>query len=276
MASYTVFGGRGFIGSEFVKQLRANGHEVFVPKRNDKSVFDKDLGTVIYCAGQGDCDRKPFEVLDANTTLLSNLLKNADFELIVYISSTRVYMNGKASDESSDCIVCDEDTRKLFNLTKLISEELCRKSTKEHLIIRPSNVYGLAINSPLFLPQIIKNAILNGHVDMYVEREYTKDYVSVYDVVEMTLNLIEEKVKNKTINIASGKNVSACEIADILIQTTKCNVTWHGSDSSYEVFPKTKISEISSICEFKPRCVLNDLKSMIHEFYEKLSKEKAD
>ena len=55
MSLYTVFGGRGFIGSEIVKQLNELGHNVFVPERGDESIYHKDLGTIIYCAGHGDC-----------------------------------------------------------------------------------------------------------------------------------------------------------------------------------------------------------------------------
>ncbi|MFN7073919.1 NAD-dependent epimerase/dehydratase family protein, partial [Proteus mirabilis] len=80
---------------------------------------------------------------------------------------------------------------KLFNVTKLVAEYLCVKSKKNVIIVRPSNVYGLALNSSLFLPQIIKNAINNHKVDMYVNCDYEKDYVSVNDVVTVMYKLSE-------------------------------------------------------------------------------------
>ncbi|MCO7021538.1 NAD-dependent epimerase/dehydratase family protein, partial [Vibrio paracholerae] len=84
MSLYTVFGGRGFIGSEIVKQLSELGHNVFVPERGDESIYHKDLGTIIYCAGHGDCKNAPFAVLEANVTLLSSLLQKAHFERLLY------------------------------------------------------------------------------------------------------------------------------------------------------------------------------------------------
>ena len=49
----------GFIGSEIVSMLEAAGQNVWVPPRDDESVFDTDLGTVIHSAGQGDCKNAP-------------------------------------------------------------------------------------------------------------------------------------------------------------------------------------------------------------------------
>lgn len=276
MSLYTVFGGRGFIGSEFVKQLKEQGHEVFVPERNDDNVYTKELGIVIYSAGYGDCQNDPFNVFEANVNLLTRLLQSAKFEKLVYISSTRVYMNQNESCEYSDITICNEDNRRLFNLTKLMAEELCLKSQRNCLIIRPSNVYGLALNSPLFLPSIIRDAINNGRIDMFVRKEYEKDYISVSDVVDSTLKLLSLDVQSKEIiNIASGVNVSAEKIAEKIHDGTGCDINWHQIPVNFivEMFPNTDISNISSMIDFKPRMVLDDLSLMITNYQTKLSRK---
>ncbi|WP_434143886.1 NAD-dependent epimerase/dehydratase family protein [Photobacterium leiognathi] len=43
MGKFTVFGGSGFIGSEFVKEIRGQGHDVFVPTREDSRIYEEDL-----------------------------------------------------------------------------------------------------------------------------------------------------------------------------------------------------------------------------------------
>ncbi|WP_337242221.1 NAD-dependent epimerase/dehydratase family protein, partial [Proteus faecis] len=73
------------------------------------------------------------------------------------------------------------DNRRLFNITKLAAEEICLKSNKNITIIRPSNVYGTAINSSLFLPSIVRDAIQKKEINMFVSPEYSKDYISVND-----------------------------------------------------------------------------------------------
>jgi nucleoside-diphosphate-sugar epimerase len=266
MAFYTVFGGNGFIGSEVVQQLLTGGHEVYIPEKEDKAVFERDLGIVIYCAGHGDCKNNPFKVLNANILLLSSLLEKAEFSKLIYISSTRVYMNQQCSLETSDLTVSANDERRLFNLTKLTAEEMCLKSGRQTCIVRPSNVYGVALNSPLFLPAITRDAITNGTINMYVTPSYEKDYVSVVDLAGAIVRLSKEMVFSGEIyNIASGVNVSSEQIAHVLEKETGCIINWHSSNNN-EHFPVVPISKIKGVFEFSPRNVLDDLKTMINDF----------
>lgn len=273
MAKYTVIGGNGFIGSNIVTQLKAKSHDVTVPQRDASELFQDELGTVIYCAGNGDCTNSYFSVLESNTVLLSNLLQSAHFEKLIYISSTRVYMNNDSSDESSDLVITTEDNRRLFNLTKLVAEEICLKSERHVTIVRPSNVYGLALNSKLFLPSIIRHAINNGEINMFVAPDYAKDYVSVDDVASACIWLSEQHHTNKQIyNVAAGYNVTAKEIADVIQQETGCQVNWREGTFPREHFPVTSIDKISSIdSSFKPKNVLDDLKIMIASYKEELA-----
>ncbi len=274
MALFTVFGGRGFIGSEIVKQLEQLGHEVYVPLRDDDSIFSVDLGYVIYAAGNGDCKNTPFAVVDANISLLSKILQKSMFSRLLYVSSTRLYMNTDTSNEDDDLLVCVEDNRRLFNLTKLVGEELCLRSKKDVCIVRPSNVYGVALQSPLFLPSITRNAINNGVIDMYIAKDYAKDYVSVTDVASSCISLIlTEKASQKIINIAAGINVTAQQIANVLQQKTQCDVIWHEGNFPKEEFPETDISLIKTIIpNYRPSSVIADLEEMINNFRLVLSK----
>lgn len=265
MALYTVLGGKGFIGQQVVKKLHSLGLDVYVPEKNEKCLLERNLGTVIYCIGYGDCNN-PFKVLEANVILLSMLLEKANFEKLIYISSTRVYMNQNDSIEDTDLTITADDKRKLFNLTKLTAEEMCLKSGLDTCIVRPSNVYGVAINSPLFLPAITRDAINHGVVNMYVSPSYEKDYVSVFDVAEVIVKICAKKQLNAQVyNIASGINVSAQKIADLLQSETNCRVNWHPCVNE-EIFPIVPIAKTQEEFGFSPKNVLDDLKSMINDF----------
>ncbi|MBU1390958.1 MAG: SDR family oxidoreductase [Gammaproteobacteria bacterium] len=276
MSLYTVFGGRGFIGSEIVKQLHQLGHDVFVPERDDVSIYHKDLGRVIYCAGNGDCKNEPFSVLEANVTLLSSLLKRASFKRLLYMSSTRVYMNQEDSNESADLTVCVDDNRRLFNLTKLVAEELCLKSERNVCIVRPSNVYGVALNSSLFLPAITRNAIKSGFIDMYISQDYSKDYISVENVAEYCIKLSDNgDFEGGIINLASGYNVTALQLADCLQKYTFCDIKWHlmSSSNAKETFSPVDISLLKELFPgYVPSNVLHDLKLMIESYKIEMSK----
>lgn len=270
MANYTVVGGQGFIGSEIVKQLEMDGHSVFVPEIDDERLFTQSLGIVINCAGYGDCKNDPLQVFKSNSLLLAEILEKSYFEKLLYISSTRLYMGQENASENDDLSVLSADKRRLFNLTKLVSEELCLLSDKDVVIIRPANVYGLALNSPLFLPAITRNAINNKQVDMYVTPEYEKDYISVVDVAYAACQLAAKaNLSQKIFNVASGSNTSAGEIADVLSQETGCNISWHQGFVD-EIFPNNDISAIQNEIAYQPKNVLDDLKIMIDEFKEAL------
>ncbi|MEZ9107098.1 NAD-dependent epimerase/dehydratase family protein [Vibrio cyclitrophicus] len=264
MSLYTVFGGTGFIGSEFVKKLEEQGHKVEVINRKTADFLDRELGVVIYAAGFGDCTNNCYNVLDANLTLLANILENANFEKLIYLSSTRVYLNQEYTNEDGNLNISINDSRRLFNLTKIAAEEMCQLSKKDVLIIRPSNVYGLAINSPLFLPSIVRNALINNSIDMYVTRNYSKDYIFVGDVVKYTLDLLDKGAKG-VFNLASGKNTSAKEIADIIVDKTNCNVNWL-VDEDIDIFHEIDISKVNKNLDYRPNNVIDDLDKMIINF----------
>nr|WP_248298586.1 SDR family oxidoreductase [Pseudoalteromonas arctica] len=268
--NYTVIGGRGFIGNEVSKKLLENNHSIYIPERNDIDLFSKSLGTVIFCAGAGDCKNAPLQVFKSNSLLLAEILEKASFDKLIYISSTRLYMGQDNTQENANLVVSHGDERRLFNLSKLISEELCLLSSKKVVIIRPSNVYGLALNSPLFLPAITRNAINNKHVDMYVTPEYAKDYISITDLVDAIYQLAEKDNLSETVyNIASGINTKAKDIANVLESETGCNINWiNGCVDEY--FPVNDISRLKKEITFNPRNVLDDMKIMIDDFKDKL------
>lgn len=268
MTNFTVFGGTGFIGKNIVEKLVSDGHSVFIPERKDPDIYSNNLGTVIYCAGNGNCDGEPFKVFEANTALLASILERSKFEKLVYVSSTRLYLNQGCSDEFNNIVTYSSDERRLFNLTKLLGEELCLKSGRNVVIIRPSNVYGLALNSPLFLPAITRDAIQNGVVNMYVSKEYSKDYVSVSDVVKAVTELsLKDNLASKVYNVASGTNTCSYQIADLLSLKTGCKVNWHVNKSSDEdSFPVIDIKKLKGEINFSPRDVIEDLKCLIDDF----------
>lgn len=274
MLNYTLIGGKGFLGSAIFHHLKEAGNTVYIPERNEKALFERELGTVIYCAGQGDCLNRPYEVLDAHALLLSRILQYGHFKRLIYISSTRLYMGQDNTKEAADLGVLYNDSRRLFNLTKLVGEELCLLSKRDVLILRPANVYGLALNSPLFLPAITRHAISNGKIDMYVSPEYAKDYVSVDDLVVVIYKLsLMNTLSQKIYNVASGVNVCASAIAAVLQAETGCDVNWvDGSVDEY--FPLNDISALKAEIGFSPRYVLDDLKIMIDNFKVNLGDER--
>ncbi|MEW4365153.1 NAD-dependent epimerase/dehydratase family protein [Aliikangiella maris] len=117
------------------------------------------------------------------------------------------------------------NSRKLFNLLKLSAEAFIEQSLLDYQIVRPSNVFGCVLKSPLFLPSIVRDVTLKKQVTMFVNPEYAKDYNHIDDAVKLILQ-ITCYGQQKVYNIASGKNISAQTIAAILQQETNCQIVW--------------------------------------------------
>lgn len=265
----TIIGGSGFLGAQVLKEFELAGYRCHVPSRDQiPSLKGKQLGVVLFCAGYGRCEsvEEKAKVVDGNFNLLSWIMQNCSYERLVYVSSTRIYMGQENTNEDSDCLIGNSDSRKLFNLSKLAAEELC-KSDERCFVVRPSNIYGTALSSPLFLPSIARDAIKNKLVRMFVSPDYSKDYVSVVDVATGMLSLAgAEEPLYKIYNVASGENVSAGQIAESLVSSTNCDIEWieNGND---DYFPVTDIRRIKSEFGFSPSSVLDDIDSMVQSFH---------
>ncbi|WP_277053986.1 NAD-dependent epimerase/dehydratase family protein [Pseudoalteromonas marina] len=267
MQKVTIIGASGFVGSNLTKFLLSLGYDVYSPSRDELMELNGDLGVVIYSVGYGVCDSliNKAKVIDANITQFVSLLSRCTFSRLIYFSSTRVYLGLNDSASHNSFKVEIEDCRKLFNLSKLVAEELCL-SLDNAIIVRPSNIYGTALKSPLFLPSIVRNAIKKSHIDMYVTPSYEKDYISVEDVCMLIEKLIStKKLKNKIYNLASGENTTSKSISDVIEAETGAEVLWHDVKNE-DYFPVTDIYNIVSEFDFKPKSVLADLKKMIIDF----------
>lgn len=258
----TVFGAGGFIGSAVYDKFEKAG---FVVAKGNWQCLDfsgQSLGTVIYCCGVGDC-RRTDDVIYSHVDALRNIVKTADYDSLVYVSSTRVYLDNSESSETATLHISFDDKRCLFNQVKLLGESVALAQNKPCLIVRPSNVYGKAFSSPLFLPSLVRDAVTKGEINLFVSQDYEKDYIYIDDLVDFIFKGIQNNVTG-TYNIASGENVSAKKLVDIIEAYTKCKSVWHPINSE-DRFPVINITKYKSL-NFSPRKVESLLIEMIHEF----------
>ncbi len=268
MKTITVFGAGGFIGSSVCDVLRKDNYTVNVGDWRTTDFNQKNLGQVIVCCGVGDCS-KVDEVIYSHVDVLRNIIKTSTYERLVYISSTRIYLDSDSGREDSQFSINQCDVRVLFNQVKLLAETIIKSQPKPYAILRPSNVYGKAFNSPLFLPSLVRDAIQNKKINLYVSPEYAKDYVFVDDVSGAVLSILKYNIPG-VFNIASGENVSAGDIVDIIQSKTQCEVVWH-PNNNHDNFPLINIEKLSRELMLTPRKVKNMLYEMIDDFKNKFS-----
>lgn len=224
LRKFTVLGATGFIGKNLVAHLKQLGAEVFTPVRGDASIFEKELGHVIYCVGMtADFRKQPFATSRAHVGFIGDVLERCDFQSLLYLSSTRVYAGAVQTNESAALRIRPDSPSDLYNITKIAGESLTlhcgRKNTR---VARLSNVAGHDPQSDNFLSSVIKEALL-GKIVLRSSLASAKDYVLLEDVVAM-LTKISQFGQQKIYNLASGHNINHKELTRILSNITGCSI----------------------------------------------------
>lgn len=151
---------------------------------------------------------------------LVNLLeasKNSSVKKFVYISSSMVY--GDFSDNVIEKTICQP--RNQYGILKLAGEMLVRYYTRKfnlnHVIIRPSAVYGPLDLSDRVIPTFILNATRGDDIVINGENEKL-DFTYVGDVARGIVDAsLSDNATNRTYNITKGRSVLLKDAATIIL-----------------------------------------------------------
>jgi nucleoside-diphosphate-sugar epimerase len=263
---FTVFGATGFIGAALVQALRLSGREVLTPTRYSGQVLAMPLGHVIYAAGvTSDFRERPFDALEANTCVVADILRNADFETFLYLSSARVYRRASNSSESSGITLNPEDPEDLYDFTKLAAEAVCHASGRNSVrIVRLTNVVGPDFASRNFLSDVVRSACLRGEIVLRTDLDSAKDYVLLDDVVRL-LPRIAIAGRQACYNLGSGENLTNRFMTEQIAMATGARVSVI-EGAPCIAWPRVDISRLQTEFDYCPGPVLPALLQMINEF----------
>ncbi|RJG05972.1 NAD(P)-dependent oxidoreductase [Noviherbaspirillum cavernae] len=220
MPRYTVLGASGFVGTRLVAALRAAGHEVYAPPRDDVGLLSLDLGQVFYCIGlTADYAARPFDTVEAHVSLLARVLREARFSHLIYLSSTRLYDSlGSDSDsgqETQALALNPTNPRHLYDLSKALGENLCLTVAAERTAVaRLSCVYDWSPGAPGYLSEWLQRAAREKQFTLDSGTGYVRDYIHLDDVVA-ALRAMSDHAANGIVNLASGENVSNAELTEV-------------------------------------------------------------
>lgn len=268
---YTVIGAQGFIGGLLAGELSRRGEEVFVPCR-DESLNGIDLGIVYYCIGlTADFRSRLHDTVNAHVCVLNEMLDNARFTRLVYLSSTRVYsgLTGWV-DESARLIVNPNDPSDVYNLSKLMGEAACLHSGRPACVARLSNVVGHDFKSSNFLFDLIREACDDQVIHLRSAPESAKDYIMAQDVVEALISLAKHPDPRSIYNLASGQSLHNKTICGALAKITGCH--WHvGAAAPLLEFPHIDVSQARAELGLDPALVLESLPELVDHYRKKRS-----
>jgi nucleoside-diphosphate-sugar epimerase len=170
----TVVGASGFIGSHLVKRLEKYKLQFQAVRRDDEIPYG-NLGDVVYCIGlTADFRSRPFDTVDAHVCTLLDLVKNHEFDSLLYLSSTRVYAGADSTEEDRALRVNPQDPSDLYNISKMMGEAITLNCGRTGRVARISNVYGSDFTSDNFLPSILRQSV-NGE-KIVLRTGYTRSW----------------------------------------------------------------------------------------------------
>lgn len=213
----SVFGGTGFIGSEFCRKY--NGESIII----DRTSFIPKSKRVLYMISTVDnynvlTDSK----LDINTNLihLMGVLdeckdKNIEF---TFISSWFVY--GDTNLPANETSICNP--KGFYSITKytaeLLIQSFCKTFNIKYKIIRLGNVIGNSdgkiSKKKNALQYLINELKCDNKINLYHDGNFYRDYIHVDDVVDGIKFLIDNGENGETYNLSYGKPILFKDIID--------------------------------------------------------------
>ena len=262
----TVLGARGFIGRQVAAVLHTQGFSPYCPDKVE-DIGGRSLGIVFYCIGlTADFRERPLDAVEAHVCLLNRLLREANFDRLIYLSSTRVYAGlcGLVS-EDADLIVNPNDISDLYNLSKLMGESACLHSGRDAVAARLSNVVGTDFDSGNFLFDLIREACDCGVIRLRSAAESVKDYILVSDAVNALVALSMHPHPKPIYNVASGRNLSNTDICEAIAEAADCR--WEVLDGAPLLeFPRIDISRSRQELGLIPVDVLGQLENLVYQY----------
>ena len=246
-----VTGGAGFIGSNIVGQLLAEGHEVTVldnlmsgyrsnlapyPQarfiegdvRNPKDVdvaMDGAAAVFHLAASVGNKRSIDHPLLDAEINVMGTLqvleaARNKGVKKIVTSSSAGIFGELKTLPIREDHPIEPDSP---YGCTKLCQEKECLAYAKlyniEAICLRYFNVYGINQRFDAYgnvIPIFAFKMLRGEPITIFGDGAQTRDFVNVRDVVQANLKAAKAKGVSGAFNISSGTRITVNELVRLL------------------------------------------------------------
>lgn len=249
-----VTGGAGFIGSELVRQLAAQGMSVRVADnlvngkrenlegllgsnvelitadvRDLKSVSsllgDAEIVFHLACLGVRHSIHSPIENQEVNATAtleLLNLSRSKGVKRFVYVSTSEVYgtVNTVPISEDHPTLPCT-----VYGASKLAGEAYTRAFWQTYdyptVVVRPFNAYGPRCHhegdSGEVIPKFMLRCLAGKPMLIFGDGTQTRDFTFVSDTAAGILAAgLSDATVGQTINLGSGKEIEIRALANII------------------------------------------------------------
>ena len=278
----TLIGGNGFIGRCVQARLQRDGWRCWIPQRDDAQLWQRDLGHVLYCAGlTADFAARPFAAVEAHASLLNRVLHGAQFDSLVYLSSTRLYdgLGDVQASEDLPLALSPNNPRHLYDLSKALGESMCvAASGGRARVARLSCVWSEQADAAGFLPELLCRVMAARRADragpaprLHVDSsaQFERDYVHIDDVVDALIALLQGGA-SKIYNVAGGRNIANAQLFERLGAAAGCSIVatqTHMQTHTQPAAPPPRvcISRIAGEFGWRPRDTLARLTQIVEQ-----------
>jgi len=242
-----VTGATGFIGSYLMKYLSKQGHTVYGLSRKyskeknffklslmQKSKLDKHLKkfkyeVVIHLAALLPTSKQNPIIMLNNCKTTMNLLdccRKNNIKRVIFSSSHLVYGETKYLPIDEKHPVAPNTT---YGLSKLVDEIICKMFFHYYgvstIILRISSVYGFGQSEGHIIPSMIKDCFQKKRmiIHEYENGLQLMDLINVKDVCQAIGLACKTNIAFSVYNIASGKEITANDIAKVLSKISGVN-----------------------------------------------------
>ena len=245
MSKVLVTGASGLLGTEFCRQLKAAGHEVWALDNHSRSssipdcdkfiaadlnnpvVFEellpKDFDYIYHSGainGTTNFYERPNEVLQNNFVCDLNVFEfaksNTNLTRLVYASSSEVVSDDPVSPvtENTDVLIKDiHNARWSYRLAKITSENFLANSKLPYVMLRYFNVYGVNSKKGHFLGDQI-DKIGRGEFSVIGAQE-TRSFCHVSDAIRASI-FVAENANRELVNIGNDREISIGDAVKII------------------------------------------------------------
>ncbi len=237
MASVLVTGGAGFIGTHLCRYLHDSGHQVISLDVNQVGEQPWDCVTgdirddlqldgidvIVHLAAQISVPRSidnPDETLSINVDGTSSILSVAEasgVKRILFASSAAVYGDSQQIPIPEDAPLIPQSP---YAVSKIVGEELLKRSSIETCSFRFFNVYGPDQSAEGGYAAVIpafKKAISEGiECTIFGDGTQVRDFIHVTDLTRIIGLAIEAKELPAELNLASGEATSLLDLIENL------------------------------------------------------------
>jgi nucleoside-diphosphate-sugar epimerase len=235
-----VMGGRGFVGSAYVRLLQRKEipHEV-VEIDNYQDFRGRSCDVLINANGNSKkflATKDPVAEFDASIRTVCDSLHGLKYGKYVLCSTCDVYNNFENPDLNREDVEIDPSRQSRYGFHKLIAERFVRYEAKDYLIIRFGGFVG---------PNLKKNPIfdiLSGG-PLWLDPGSRLQYIHTDAAASIVWGLVERGLARETFNVCGDGLVTLKDVADHLGRTVPVQ------QGSQKVTYNINISKVKKYCQ---------------------------